>query len=87
MSIFYLEVLKPVIEKQILPLISDIVESIVSAWELRKTCNLDDVEELLETIHEKVSMQLFSQDAKTAPDSTDLDRSFQSSSSEDGSNN
>ena len=60
MSIFYLEVLKPVIEKQILPLISEIVESIVSTWELRKPCNLDDVEDLLETIHEKVSMQMFS---------------------------
>ena len=43
MSIFYLEVLKPVIEKQILPLISEMVESIVSSWELRKACSIDDV--------------------------------------------
>jgi hypothetical protein len=36
MSVFYIEILKPVIEKQILPNIADIVESVVTSWELRK---------------------------------------------------
>lgn len=83
MSIFYLEILKPTIERQILPVISDTVQALVSHMDLRKACTLDEVEELLELIHERVCMQLFQQDAKTAPESSDMNRSYEQSDSEE----
>lgn len=84
MSIFYLEVLRPTIEKELLPAISSVVESIVSPIELRQQCTVQDISDFLGMIHEKVMMQLFKQELGTAPTSMDLNASDDDSDSDEG---
>lgn len=78
---FFNEILKPLFERQMLPMVGEIVENEVERVEIKGKFTCDDIVSIFDKIHQKIMTQFFSNDTKTAPDSTDLNLSFDSTES------
>ena len=69
---FHELILKPCLEQQVLPLISQTVEAELQSLEMKSKLGLQDLTETLDKAFEKIMSALFALDSGTAPESTDL---------------
>ena len=56
MNKFYVEILKPVIENEIIPTIGDLVETEVEQYQIKAKISMNELLDMLDRIHEKVLM-------------------------------
>ncbi|CDW76862.1 UNKNOWN [Stylonychia lemnae] len=80
-SKFFEEILKPLFINIFIPTIGEIVNSEIDSIDIRAKISSDQFMDILDTIHNKALDQIFSIDPKTAPDSTDLNNSRDSTDS------